>query len=335
MNKKLKLCSWNILAPELLSYFWRSSYGLEISNPPNSNNFFPPNYYTNITQIRIDNIMKYLHDGNFDIICLQEVTDKKYLIINGLLVVSTDDTGFTLYELIAKTLKMNVVSVSFKQKKFNSGIPPTEQHKDKSVSSILSGVATLAKPDLNITNITKAEIFVGATSNESPLTIDKLILPYYDVPIYIINVHIKMEYPNIKKSIDDLYEIIGGLLLVNNIRSTILVGDFNAHDKIAATDLKNSTLHDNMFDIFKEQYVDDHIFIGRDIYDYENDAILDETVKLLKMGANKPSTGPNYINPGSSYNKLSSNQQLIKDMIVTTDHPPIIANIYFANKKKK
>ena len=49
-----KIVSWNILAPELMFFFWRSSYGLEVHDNLE--------YYHTVHHMRIQNIIHTLSD---------------------------------------------------------------------------------------------------------------------------------------------------------------------------------------------------------------------------------------------------------------------------------
>src|SRR3990167_4827517 len=70
LRQSHKILSWNILAHELMLYFWRSSYGLELV----------PSYDT-ILKMRLDNIISKLAEHHADVICLQEVTDTIHEIL--------------------------------------------------------------------------------------------------------------------------------------------------------------------------------------------------------------------------------------------------------------
>jgi hypothetical protein len=324
----LKICSWNILAPELLFYFWRSSYGLEFKDK----NFvaLPKQYYDDITNLRLENIINYLRTGEFDIILLQEVTTTKYVVIDGELIRTKDEIGLTLHELIAGSLGFQIVSESFKKAKFSSGIPPYEQHKDRIESSTYSGVATLARPELKFENITTAEGCKNKTA--SPFTLDRLISSKKNNDIFIGNVHIKMNYPHIFDSVVEIYDCINDKIGENILR-LILMGDFNAHALAAATELYKSSLGNNMFDIFASQLIDDHVFVGNQIRLYESKAYLDKDLPMLEMQLNTPATGYKWIVEKTQYEKSKHNQNLINKGTITTDHSPIIIEFDFSKKR--
>lgn len=330
----LKICSWNILAPELLFYFWRSSYGLEFRDKKSV--ALPNQYYDDITNLRLENIINYLVNGEFDVILLQEVTTTKYVVVDGILIRTSDSLGLTLHELIAGALKYKIVSESFKANRFSAGIPPYEQHKDKTESSTFSGVATLTRPGLTFENITIGNKCKNKTS--SPFTLDRLILDGSKVgqhnDIFIGNVHIKMDYPHIFGSVVEIYDCIMDKIGKGILR-LILMGDFNAHALTAANELYKSSLGNNMFDIFASQLIDDHIFVGNQIRLYESTAYLDKDIPMLEMQVNTPATGRKWILENTKYDKSEYNQNLIEKGTITTDHSPIIVEFDFSKKRSK
>lgn len=325
---KLRICSWNILAPELLSYFWRSSYGLDFENTNSIS--LPETFYDGVTQSRLDNIIKYLRIGNFDVILLQEITNTQYVISKGIFKRDTQNTpnSFKIHEYIAHNMGYYIISESYKTSKFDSGLPPYEQDRYKTISSIYSGVATLAFPGVKITNLITSK---NCKKEASPFTLDKLE-GLNGGNIYIANVHIKMNYPSILASISELYSCILDNLGTDILR-TIVMGDFNAHALQAATELYKSELNKSMFDVFANELIDDHIFVGNDIRIYESKAFVDLNVPILEMGINSPATGKKWTSPSTKYMRSKNNQDLIDKKIATSDHSPIIIEFDFSKRR--
>ena len=345
MQKALKICSWNILAPELLFYFWRSSYGLNYKTKKGI--ILENQYYNDITNIRLENIINYFRKNKFDVILLQEITNNLYIIKDDKLV--NDKAGLTIHQIIANALKYKVVSESFKTGKFNSGFPPQEQHKDIVKNSIYSGVATLTRPELfdSFENVVTAEKCKNKSA--SPFTLDRLILNNDKNgksekseksdknnlnEIFIGNVHIKMDFPHIYNSLFEIYNCIIDSIDLGILR-LVLMGDFNAHALKAATELYTSSFNTKMFDIFASQLVDDHIFVGNHIRLYESDAYIDASVPILEMGMNLPSTGRKWTVEETRYKHSKHNQDLLDKKTVTTDHPPIVVEFNLTKKRAK
>lgn len=333
----LKICSWNILAPELFFYFWRSSYGLGFTDKNSIP--LPKEYYDGITNLRLKNIIDYLQEIDADVILLQEVTTTKYTILDSSsdnsdssdgLLISNQANGLTLQVIIAEALNYKIVSESFKTNKFSSGLPPYEQHKDRTESSTYSGIATLVRPDLECENLITSTRCKRKTN--SPFTLDRLRLGNND--IFIGNVHIKMDYPHILESVIEVYNCIIDTIGEGILR-TILMGDFNAHALAAANELYKSVLNSKMFDIFASQLIDDHIFVGNEIRLYESSATLDTSLPLLDMQVNSPATGRKWIVENTKYNHSDYNQKLVDGGKVTTDHYPIIVKFNFTRKRAK
>ena len=55
MIQSFNIITWNILAPELLFYFWRSSYGLETFQRESDYNIIQKNRIDNISFLDIFN----------------------------------------------------------------------------------------------------------------------------------------------------------------------------------------------------------------------------------------------------------------------------------------
>ena len=318
----LKICCWNILAPELMFYFWRSSYGLKVNDSKD--------YYNNITKKRIDNIVEYLKKGGFNVICLQEITDKIYPYLDNK----------TIQQYIADKMGFNLVSQAFKESVFEANLPPTEQQKDGDLK-IDSGVSVIASKLITIKPVANSSEFGSSKQFKSgvgsPFTIDQIKMSEgfvdkqgdnkSDVFYYLVNIHVRMNYPHILDSLNESFSRIKSKLTSQQLVWTIFLGDFNAHDSVASKELTNSDLHTHMFDIFGDMPVDDHIFIGRSIRHRYHHAYLDADIDLLEMGLNTPSTGQKWIKADDDYKKSIPNQKLLDSGKATTDHYPIIATL--------
>ena len=68
------ICTLNVLSPELMLYFWRSSYGLPTLKENKD--------YDDVMKSRITNCVSYLKKIKPDVLCLQEITNKKYTYLN-------------------------------------------------------------------------------------------------------------------------------------------------------------------------------------------------------------------------------------------------------------
>lgn len=323
-NRDLKIVSWNVLAPELLLYFWRSSYGID--TPTNENI-----YYDDINEIRIINIVDYLRSYDADIICLQEVTDREYDFLNNM----------SIQDYIANNLGYTIVSESFKQSKMRYNYPPTEQNIRDPNKSFDSGVSTLIKNNTNIVfyenTIATAETF--GTSDlfnsgvGSPFTLDSFISN--GVQFYLANVHVRMNYPHILKPLNEIYDRITSYIGKIGLRSTIIIGDFNAEELIPARELFASNFYDDMFN--KEGYdlKLDHAMIGKNFMNYDIDMYHDMEMPLFEMKLNEPASNSRvWNNPNQKYNKSSLNNKIINDGFETSDHYPVILTLNLSSQAK-
>jgi endonuclease/exonuclease/phosphatase family metal-dependent hydrolase len=318
-KKPLRIVSWNVLAPELLLYFWRSSYGLKVREN-NLHNYYDNQYYDKIHQRRFKNIVSYFHTYSPDIICLQEVTDIKYPYLNHK----------TIQQYIADEMKMEVVSESFKQSRLKYSYPPSEQNW-KSSLDMDSGVAILIKNgvcqeanEIAIAeNFGKSSLFKSGIG--SPLNI--VHLKCYNKNLYIANTHIRMNYPHIIDSLNEVYSRVKKELSPTQLKSTILVGDLNAGSLIAGRELFQSDLYQHMFDIFGHKLIDDHVFIGNRLRTFPSNVEYDRSIKLLEMNVNKPVVGKRWTIPRTKFNISEKNSQMISKGNATTDHYPILIDI--------
>ncbi|SNW62646.1 Endonuclease/exonuclease/phosphatase family protein [Orpheovirus IHUMI-LCC2] len=329
--ENVRIVSWNILAPELLLYFWRGSYGLNISN----DKF----YYDDINKNRIDNIITKLREYNADIVCLQEITNLKYEYLEGKSIV----------EYISDKLDYYVVSESYKHSPFKYNYPPSEQLIRRTGSmEVDSGVATLLKMDSKVQlveNIGRAEDFKGvypreyedekASSNVfssgvgSPFVLD--LFEYEYRHFFVGNVHIRMQYPSILQPLNEVHNRISNVLSEDELRNMVLVGDFNAHGLQGARELFASDLHKYMFDEQGSELIDDHIFLGNDMRFYGRNIYYDKNVRLLNMDVNSNTADKNrWSIPQSKYNLSIENNELVNMKVITSDHYPIILTLDFS-----
>lgn len=327
----LRIVNWNILAPGLLQYFWRSSYGLAVKD--DNDTFYDHAYYDNVQKTRLLNIVCKLKTYNADIICLQEVTSQRFEFLGNQ----------TMQQYIAEQLGYVVVSGSFKGMPFNYSYPPTEQpsRNSKDQLSMDSGVATLMKKDQHISHtktLATAESFgtseVFGKGYGSPFTVDEFVVD--GQTIYVVNTHIKMQYPGIAGPVNEIYERTSRVITPENQRYTIMTGDFNAGTLQAAKDLFRSNLYKNMFDIKGHEFIDDHVFIGNGLRMYQNSVEHDKTVKLLEMGLNKPPSNNKYWGQSdTSYKQSPTNNVLVDNRTATTDHYPIDVKIIFEKAQRQ
>lgn len=311
-NQDLKIISWNILAPEALLYFFRSSYGIYVPNglcAPDDKK-----YYDDLNKMRIDNIIAYLSNIDPDIICLQEITDTSYSYLNGL----------SIQQYIASALNYTIVSQTIKKSDFKYNYPPREQS-PKTKMKVNSGVATLMKNNSNVKfiyNLYSSDLDT-LTDIKSPFTLD--LFQYNEKNVFINNVHIKMHYPHIHKSLDEVYTILSQNLSVDQIKNTISIGDFNASTLESAKDLFTSKFYDLMFNNYSHELIDDHAFIGNSLKNERVNISYDTNIKILEMNINSPASDRKIWNdPAKKYILSEHNNQLVDSKTITTDHSPVI-----------
>ena len=314
----LRIVSWNILAHELSMFFWRSSYGLHVI--PSKRDMSHAHYYDAIHKDRLDAIVESLFMYNANIICLQEITSTKYTYLGNK----------TAQEYIADKLNFIVVNESYKTSEFKYSYPPNE---NMPILGVHTGVATLYKSDGRLIHIASADIV--DKSVESPMTIDHFQTTAARDDLYVTNIHIKMQYPHIANSVSAVYKIMTKILTADQLKRTITIGDFNAHDRLTARELFTSDLHTHMLDLAGAELSDDHVFVGSYYRNYDLRASYGN-VPLLQMGVNTAASDRRQWRKFDVPYKLSEmNNDLVAQKIATSDHYPILFTLKRPLDKKE
>ena len=102
----MRVVSWNVLAPELLQFFWRSSYGLPLVAD-----------FDAVTAARVARIAAELRALAPDVLLLQETTDTAHACLGGR----------TVAAFLAAELALTPASASFTGAPFRYAAPPREQ----------------------------------------------------------------------------------------------------------------------------------------------------------------------------------------------------------------
>lgn len=318
----MKIVVWNVLTPGLMTFFWRSSYGLKLDEQGDRN------YYKNVHRKRIDNIVDYLQIQDADIILLQEVTAEQYGYLEGL----------SIQNYIGNKLGYVVVSESIKPHGLTYDYPPNEQNKDG--KCMTEGVATLLKAQSpikfirSITNGNEINPDFHDKEVESTFTFDQFEI--FGFPFYVINTHIKMQYPHIKLSLDQLWKRVESRINNDEFQNLIVGGDFNAGRKEAAYDLAESPFSKYLLNDYTTKNELDHIFYGKNFMENGRTTTTkyDTDVPILEMNVNKPPVGIRWTVPNTKYVLSDKNNKLVEDNIATTDHVPIVFNVFFQTGQK-
>ena len=317
-----RILSINVLAPESLLFFWRSSYGLSTDQYKSNQSYDEVNFN------RIDQFLNYINRYLPDIICLQEVSDRDYdyLNFNGL--------NQTIQNYIAKQLDYTVISQSFTNSIFQYNYPPIEQTRKFSVNL---GVATLIKNNSQVKflrNISTANLFgqsqIFKLGDGSPFTLDAFKIGKYI--FNIVNVHIKMHNYHIGKSCEEVFLRLNHDLENNyGWSKTIIVGDFNAHTSLCSAELKNSHLCSQMTDLTSHINIDSKILIG---YNYQKHGFQvnywiakDLPILIQNVNQSLPMMSDLWQFPETQYCLSETNNQLIGNNLATADHYPMFINV--------
>ena len=218
VSKSLRVATLNILAPELLCFFWRSSYGLPLLSDPAL-------YLGAVTRSRLDQCVALLRAARADVVCLQETSDLRHASLGG-----RATAGF-----IADELQMRLASCSSKDENGGVawGLPPGEQVKAGDGPSVTTGVATLFDP-LRVAHLgllaaasgvalsplarAAAEAAGGPPRVHTPHVADEFALLSsttagsggHDSSVVVVNLHVKMlPFPHIRHALDELLARLG------------------------------------------------------------------------------------------------------------------------------
>ena len=241
----IRVCTLNILAPELMCYFWRSSYGLPLLSSDDA--------YDAVTALRMKNITDLVCALNPTILCLQEVTDTRVQTLEW----------HPVAEFIAAKCGFKIAGRSYKGSEMSWDYPAREQNRG-SPKRVDSGVATLYKPEVvrHLGQVSKAETHGPSalfnTGYGSPFSLDKFEVlgggggggggrkgTSTPLTFHVANIHVRMTFPNILKPMTELLQRIRASLptpvpaTASPWERLILAGDFNSGSREANLDWKN------------------------------------------------------------------------------------------------
>lgn len=191
-TKQLKICSWNILAEELLVNFW-GEYKLQNLKPSEKES-------KDMAIKRSDKIVSILEQLDCDIICLQEITNTKYNFNSGLK---------TIHEYIAEELRMDIKGAVFKNPYDGSRSTPPKVYRDNIPIKVQTGICILHKRSVPLHSMPSIYL------NGSLINICQI----GNSPICIVNVHYKYN-GDLVSDMSDVSDRLPQLL-------PIFVGDFN------------------------------------------------------------------------------------------------------------
>jgi hypothetical protein len=226
-QRALRIVTLNVLAPELLCFFWRGSYGLPLLKEAAA--------YEHVTLLRFTNIARLVASLKPDVLLLQEVSDRRHCELGH----------FTTQGYLAKELALSAAGSSFKGRAMEWRFPPEEQPGPKRAGGpprlhCDSGVATLynAERVLYKGQVSKAEAHgesqLFPACYGSPFTLDAfelkpcslcsgggggesgggrdggrggggIRLAITPLPFHVLNVHLKMEYPHIMRPLVEVF----------------------------------------------------------------------------------------------------------------------------------
>lgn len=320
----LTILSINLLAPGLLLYNWRSSYGLKLLDNNES--------YDIVNINRINNIISYIDKIKPDILCLQETTNELFTYYDNK----------TIHDYIAQILNLTVINTSFKQATFSYNYPPEEQKRGNPKNSILmdSGVATLIKSELlpymstfayNAELFGSSEIFNKGIG--SPFTVNLFVSN--NIPLYIINVHLRFsKYPYMEDSLQEFYDRLKRYIPRKHFNYLVVIGDLNTDTEEANEDLYRSKINQVLYNLDETNEVinlsPDHALLGFNYY-YSNyiNGYRDINLNILEIDVNKDSNIKSWYRPNIEYKLSEINNTLLESNIITTDHYPLIVQIRF------
>jgi endonuclease/exonuclease/phosphatase family metal-dependent hydrolase len=224
--------SWNILAPELLQVFWRSSYGLPLLDA---------RAYDDVTAERFRVIVEYVRACAPDVLLLQEVTDTAFACLGGR----------TTASFIAQETGLTLATASYKGSRFSYGTPPNEQPGRRGTETMDSGVTTLYKTSTvrHVASLGRAEdggpcaLFPAGVG--SPFAVDAFLPLGGDSdspPLLVVNVHVRMQFPRIAAPLEDVVARVRTALSrggpSGSFNRVLLGGDLNAGGAESCKDLQ-------------------------------------------------------------------------------------------------
>ncbi len=316
----VSIMSWNILAPELMNYFWRSSYGLRTSGKTKSD-------YDKIQEMRIEKIVDYIRDVNPDILCLQETTNTQHDYLGNM----------SVQDYIASKLNYRIVSEATKQSPLKYNMPPEEQKMlmsaDTGVTTMISDDSEVVHSDTMLTSDYYKKSDVFKTGVGTPFVYD--LFESDGNNFGLVNLHVRMSYPSILASINEAYSRISNETSSEDMKNLIILGDMNAHALAGAKELFMSDLYSYAFDYQGSELIDDHVFFGNDLLNWTIDVKYGQDLTLLKMGANEPVIGKRWTKPETRFCLSKHNNNLISNNEATSDHYPILIYIEFGKGDRK
>lgn len=350
----IRVCTLNILAPELMLFFWRSSYGLPLLSSDAA--------YDAVTALRMKNIIDLVSALNPAILCLQEVTDTRVQTLEW----------HPVAEFIAAKCGFKIAGRSYKGSEMSWAYPPQEQNRG-SPKRLDSGVATLYKPEVvrHLGQVSKAETHGPSalfnTGYGSPFSLDKFEVlggsggggggggrkgTPTPLTFNVANIHVRMIYPNILKPMTELLQRIRASLptpvpaTASPWERLILAGDFNSGSREANLDWKNIlSVQTHLTDLPLAGEVGgggggggglspsrhDHIILGPSLQ-AQGQVAHASTAPLLdtdSQPAGVPSSSPKHWGvEGTPYTLHKANTELLGGFC-TSDHPAIYCDLVF------
>lgn len=334
-NPTLRIVSLNILAPELLQFFWRSSYGLPLLPTDAA--------YGALTARRLSSVAGVLSSLGADVVVLQETTDT----------VHTELGGRTTASYLAFATGLVVAGESFKRSRMAYGVPPREQVRGAGVTTMDSGVATLYNPRTvaHVRAVAAAEDWGGRsavfpTGVGSPFRVDAFAPVGGGAPVCVMNVHVKMQWPHIRASLAEALQragealerggegVAGGARDVQDARWTrvVVAGDLNAKEGAAAEDLRALLPPGGaLMDAFaapagapQPPPADDHVLLGPGLAVVRAEVHPAPLLAMCKVDG--PTSDAKWARADTRFTHHAGNAELLAAG-VTSDHPPLVVDV--------
>jgi hypothetical protein len=317
----LRVVIWNVLAPELLLYFWRSSYGLPLLADASA--------YDALTARRLSAVAATLRALAPDVVLLQETTDTAQAALGGA----------TVAEYLAAQTGLSVAASSFKRARFRYGTPPREQPGPERAggppgATMDSGVATLVAPARVAVDAVLARAEDGGPS---ALFRGGVGSPFCSVRVRprpgagagggaltLVNAHVRMQFPRIAAP---LAELLARAAPARGWADAVLAGDLNAGGREAAADLDHCLASVPLADAegAAAPRADDHVLVGARVRVLAVRRCDD--VPLLSMRANggRPTADHRlWGDAATPYDVHAENAALVAGGRLTSDHPPLL-----------